>query len=345
MVLGQTWRKSLRNGILVIVVLVVSALLCEMAAQFYVYNIAMQGKLFRPDDELGWSLLPNNDLVRLNHDGAPWHISTDERGVRGPSSWPVDGSRRMLILGDSFAFGEGVDLHNRFDTLLARQIQDLAIVNIGVMGYGTDQEFIQASNWADQLNKGDILLILTYCNDFFDIVKTHHSGRSKPWFESKAGNLVLHKPDIGVMEIVRDRSYILSLLASKLNVDRQKDLDARLQRAGELYEQILEEQTRKFRDRGVDVVLVYHGRDVFNLPFYANQIFASSCELVTTCMSLDLATSQFERSEIFLSDGHWNEGGHRVAAEQIVQHLQQHYANLDELHRNDDPKVTTKRGD
>jgi hypothetical protein len=324
-------RGTIGSILLFVIALLIGAALAEGAAQFYAHKIAKRGKLFQPDHELGWSLLPNNQLTRNNHDGEPWYIETDGEGVRGPSSWPADASRRMLVLGDSFAFGEGVDLEERFDSLIQEEIPDLAIVNLGVMGYGTDQQLIRAQGWIDQLREDDILLILTYSNDFFDVVSTHHSGRSKPWFESADGELVAHWPEIGLLEIARDRSYLMSLVASRLNVHSEDAFERRLKHAGDLYQQILADKLPEIAGGGIDVILVHHGDDVFDLPFDVDQVFAASCALVTSCLSLDRATSQYEKADIFLSDGHWNEGGHRVAAEQIAKHLREHYAAADRL--------------
>jgi hypothetical protein len=113
----------------------------------------------------------------------------------------------------------------------------------------------------------------------------------------------------------------MSLVASKLNVHEQDAFQQRLEHAGELYQQILADHLPAITDRGIDVLLIYHGNDVFDLPFDVDQVFEASCALVTSCLGLDPVMSQYDEADIFLSDGHWNEGGHRVAAEQIAQHL------------------------
>lgn len=321
MISRNIWRSGYANFGLVIMALVVVFVLMEIGAQFYAYKIAKHGKLFRPDAELGWVLLPNNEITRLNHDREPWVIRTNEQGLRGPGSWPDDAGQRLLVVGDSFAFGEGVDIEKRFDTLIAGQIADLAYVNLGVMGYGTDQEFLSARHWTDQLRAGDILLVLTYGNDFFDIASTHQSGRSKPWFEQRGGELMVHKPKIGLLEIARDRSYLFSLVASRLNIDSPREYDARLKQAGQLYQEILARMVKSLVQPGVEIVLVHHGDDVYELPFDVDGVYTMSCRLVTSCLALDPVIARHERHEVFLSDGHWNEGGHRIAAEEIVRHL------------------------
>ena len=89
-------------------------------------------------------------------------------------------------------------------------------------------------------------------------------------------------------------------------------------------------------ERGVEVVLVHHGNDALELPFDVDQVFASNCKIVTSCLALDPVISQHEESDIFLSnDSHWNEGGHRAASEQIVKHLQQYHAAPLSTVRND----------
>jgi len=314
-------RHYVGNTLLVLIALVIGALLAEGAAQFYAYKVVKLGKLFRPDSDLGWALLPNLDLIRNNHDGEPWHTRTDEQGLRGPSTWSETASKRMLVLGDSFAFGEGVDIDERFDSLIAERFPDLSIVNLGVMGYGTDQQAIKLRAWEDDLRPGDLVLVLTYSNDFFDVASTTHSGRSKPWFSIEDGSLVEHDPSIGILEHIRDRSYLLARLTSKINVNDETRYQARLDKAGELYERIVADEIARLTEKGVDVLIVHHGDDVFDLPFDVDAVFERTCKHVTSCLALDPFTDPLPEEEVFLSDGHWAEGGHKVAAEQISDHL------------------------
>src|SRR5262245_57821483 len=108
--------------------------------QVYVAAIAKRGKLFDYDVQAGWRTLPNLDLARLNAAKQEWVIKTDAAGLRTFSSQPAANGRNLLILGDSFAFGEGVMLEDRFDAVIRKANPGLNIVNTGTMGYGTDQE-------------------------------------------------------------------------------------------------------------------------------------------------------------------------------------------------------------
>jgi hypothetical protein len=307
--------------LLVLASLVVGFVVSEAAAQIYVTKIAKQGKLFEPDAQLGWIPLPNLTLERINPDGEPWRIVTDDRSVRGPSIWQP-GKTRVLLAGDSFVFGEGVDLEERFDTLLAATMPDLSIVNIGVMGYGPDQQLLRARHWRDDLRRGDILMLVTYGNDFFDISKPRHSGRSKPWIEDEEGELVVHEPEFSFMDFARNYSYILYTIARQMSLGISDETRERLASAGDLYQRWVLEETQGLRKRGVRIVVVHHGDRQFDLPFDVDAMYASLCSEVSGCLALDPKTEALPRDAVFLKDGHWNAGGHRLAAEQIARYLQ-----------------------
>jgi hypothetical protein len=307
--------------LLVLASLVVGFIVSEAAAQIYVAKIAKQGKLFEPDEQLGWIPLPNLTLERINPDGEPWRIVTDDRSVRGPSTWQP-GKTRVLMVGDSFVFGEGVDIEERFDTLLAQAMPDLSIVNIGVMGYGPDQQLLRSRQWRDDLRKGDILMLVTYGNDFFDISKPRHSGRSKPWIEDEAGDIVVHEPDFSFMDFARNYSYILYMIARQMSFGISDETQERLESAGDLYQRWVLEETQALLERGVRVVVVHHGDRQFDLPFDIAAMWASLCSQVSGCLALDPKLSGLPRDAVFLKDGHWNAGGHRLAAEQIARYLQ-----------------------
>jgi hypothetical protein len=306
--------------LLLLAALIVGFIMSEAAAQIYVAKIAKQGKLFAFDGELGWIPISNLKLERNNADGDPWRIVTDANGVRGPGAWQPD-KTRLLMVGDSFVFGEGVNIEDRFDTLLGEAIPELSIVNIGVMGYGPDQQLIRARRWTDQLRAGDVLVMVTYGNDFFDISRPRHSGRAKPWIEEIDGRMVVHGPDFSMMDLVREHSYILYTLAREMTPGMGDDTKERLASAGELYQKWVLEEVRPLLDRGVRVLIVHHGDRQFELPFDVDAVFASTCDEVTGCLALDPVFGALPREAVFLQDGHWNAGGHRLAAEELARYL------------------------
>jgi hypothetical protein len=94
---------------------------------------------------LGWTLRPN-----LRADD----ITSNSRGLRGAREYarePPSGMRRVLCVGDSFTFGERL---RDEETMPARLEVELntggaprwEVINLGVVGYGTDQQWLLLSD-------------------------------------------------------------------------------------------------------------------------------------------------------------------------------------------------------
>jgi hypothetical protein len=76
-------KRAIANALLVVLSLAIGLAALEAGGRLFATAIAKKGKLFRPDLELGWTPLPDLDLVRSNANGDPWHIVTDAAGIRG----------------------------------------------------------------------------------------------------------------------------------------------------------------------------------------------------------------------------------------------------------------------
>src|SRR5262245_5174957 len=118
----------LKNLIIATVSAILSLLILELVLQVYVTYIAGEGKLFRVDTNTGWTNLPNLNVRRLNSAGDEWIIETDSSGQR-VINIPSQPQRTLLILGDSFAFGEGVNIDDRFDATITRSFPSVRIIN------------------------------------------------------------------------------------------------------------------------------------------------------------------------------------------------------------------------
>jgi hypothetical protein len=84
--------------------------------------------MFRSDAQTGWSNAPNLLTTRINAAGEEWSIRTDESGQRLVVQNPR-AKRRILILGDSLSFGEGVDINDRFDVKMLSSLRGARVVN------------------------------------------------------------------------------------------------------------------------------------------------------------------------------------------------------------------------
>lgn len=131
---------------------------------------------------------PDRGLVRIN-----------SLGLRGPEPLqpkPPD-LKRVLVLGDSYVFGVGVDEEHLFTTRLAQRLSRggarVEAVTAGVSGYSNDQQLILLEELGPRLAPD--LVVLVMCDNDFEGNGESFSYQQyyKPWFElAPAGELRRH---------------------------------------------------------------------------------------------------------------------------------------------------------
>jgi len=288
----------------------------EAAAQLLARGVLRDGRLFQPDAVLGWKPIPNLVRTRGNPAGGTWTARINERGFRGNSRWDPDAPRRVLILGDSFAFGQGVDIEDRFDTLLAAHRPSWSFVNLGVPGYGTDQELIAGRSYFGSLRPGDVILLFTSSADFLRIVQKHHSGRSKPWFSYERGRLREHPPEGGLLQALRDRSYLAGRLMWLLQIRQSSRIAPRRYRQGiDLYRVLVRRELGPLSRRGVRVLIPHHDLTAQGQMDRVRALFRGlGLEEGFEGLSLE---ERRVRPACCFRDGHWTPAGHRAVAEAL----------------------------
>jgi hypothetical protein len=108
---------------------------------------------FVMDRTLGWRMKPSTTVKHQTRYFAATY-TTNAWGYRDRSRTPsqAPGHRRLLLYGDSQAFGWGVPETLRFSNLLEQQHPMLEVWNLAVPGYGLDQQLLayehEAQGWA-----------------------------------------------------------------------------------------------------------------------------------------------------------------------------------------------------
>jgi lysophospholipase L1-like esterase len=135
--------------------------------------------LFRHDAELGWAPIANASAtftgirtvsVRNNSLGLR---DVEPAGARKPT---------VLFLGDSFVWGYDVEADERFTELLRRELPAVRIVNAGVPGYGTDQEYLLLARIWDAVRPDVVVLMFCTGNDRPDnSANMRNGGYYKPY--------------------------------------------------------------------------------------------------------------------------------------------------------------------
>jgi hypothetical protein len=125
-------------------------------------------------------------------------VHQNQFGLRGPDDMQLKktpGRKRRLILGDSYIWGFGVNQQNLFSTPEVHRTND-EIINFGVSGYGTDQEYLFYQQKGERFDADEVVLALTLYNDIENNLASMQYTRAKPYFTLESGQLILHNEHV-----------------------------------------------------------------------------------------------------------------------------------------------------
>src|SRR5689334_10107820 len=140
------------------------------------------------DPYLGWIGKPNVRLryhrpefdTPVRHDAEGWRLPDPPR--------PTDAAQRILVLGDSFTWGWGVSQGEVFtDRLQAALPPTIAVVNRGIIGFGTAQEYLLLEREL-AAQRYDSVVLMFFLNDLAD--NTDGKDGHRPYFELVDGRLL-----------------------------------------------------------------------------------------------------------------------------------------------------------
>ncbi len=139
----------------------------------------------------GWAGRPG--AVALMGDG---RVSLNARGYRGRRlALPREGDHvRVVVLGDSIAFGYGVSDEQAFPHLLDVRDNGLEVGNLAVEGYGPAQELLLLRNEGLREDPDVVVLALCLRNDLVDAalsVALYNGVTPRPRYRLVSGRLVL----------------------------------------------------------------------------------------------------------------------------------------------------------
>jgi hypothetical protein len=206
-----------------ILLLAASAVVGLALAEFVVRvfaSVTHRVPLVVGDARTGWALPPNlRNEIKVG-DGGRFATSTDQEGhrlTRPAGERYTDSCPTIILVGDSFVQGQGVGDSESLAWILDRET-GRNVVNLGVLGFATDQELISLADYLaahPTLHVQDIVVFVCD-NDFQEIqVNYHYLARSKPLFRIGNGGLEMGNYGQGVSDWLMDRSYLYWLVNSK----------------------------------------------------------------------------------------------------------------------------------
>ncbi len=180
--------------------LVLAGVAAGLVAAELVQRVAAPQVYRRPpvwehDPELGWRHIPGaSGWLESPEFEVEYRINSKGLRDRELPAEQVAGGRRVLCFGDSFVEGWGVAPAQRVSDLMEEELPGAEVVNFGVAGYGTDQEWLLYEKHG-QAWRPDWVVLFFYGNDLWNNAARQGIGAErgyKPYFGlDSAGRLQL----------------------------------------------------------------------------------------------------------------------------------------------------------
>jgi lysophospholipase L1-like esterase len=151
-------------------------------------------QLMQYDELLGYRFAPGLK-VRIPHEGGGYLVKTNGAGFRcNREATPQKNSaRRVLVFGDSYTAGDGVSNGKRYSDVLEENLADTEVLNFGLSGSGTDQQFLIYREFAKKIEFDAVVITVLVENITRNVV------RQREWADREGVPLCVPKPwfDLG----------------------------------------------------------------------------------------------------------------------------------------------------
>lgn len=283
---------------------------------------AAQPEIYRSDSKVGYTLWPSRQTSyhypQNNPEAIPLVSNSD--GFRNSREFDERDERiRILVVGDSFIFGQGVRAEDRTTEILEAMEPGWRVDNIGMTGWGIDLMVRALDAYAAKANPD--LVVMAICTDDFRRLLPYYAGIGYGYdkFELGEGQLVsVPFPYPRAWERLRVVQFIYQTTWNR-NRNRYDLNEALLNRYLEIAQSV-----------GFMPTVVFFPGQGNNAEDRERRAFLEGWTSQHKVPYLDITdaihSAGIER--VYITDNwHWNRLGHEIAAEQLHGFLTQLFAS------------------
>ncbi len=274
--------------------------------------------LFVTDNDVGYHLWPSTSTFD-RYPSTAQHITdivSNSDGFRNPREFGAPGNeKRLLIIGDSFVFGLGVNSKDRLTEVLETKISGWRVDNLGMGGWGMDLMLRALEKFGSKINP-DIVILAVYTDDFRRVMPRYAGmGFTIPKYELNNGKLASKAyPGGSAWRKLHLTQAAYEIYWYKITNRNRYDLNKAL--LNRIYQET--------QNLSAKLVLLYLPGKRDTKEDRERRQFLNHWSITQNVPFLDLH-EQLNKAGIdntyIKGDYHWNANGHRIAASEIVNFL------------------------
>jgi lysophospholipase L1-like esterase len=302
--------------------------------------------IFASDEILGHVMKPNFNARFKKYDFNT-EFSTNSQGFRDTEftdSQNLDANQSIIfMLGDSFTAGTGVEENQTHSSLLQETLlPTYTVYNLGVSGYSQRQQAIQLERYLPQYNPEIVILNFYIGNDLTDncaplnIIGREKSvsEKTKEFFKKSHVITTIYRKTIAINNQPRDLEYYLDSKAIQecydITEQHLKKIKTLAQNSNTKLLLVLipreaqteEEEKLQLLEHYSKFSLYSENSDEFNLYTINKKLEDLCTQLEIDCLDLTQSFIDNQAADLYVADGHWNAQGHKLAAQEIIKHLE-----------------------
>jgi lysophospholipase L1-like esterase len=303
-------------------------------------------RFWKYDPLLGWALQPGQQGI-FETDQFRISVHVNSRGLRDREHTYERSSdnQRILVLGDSFAWGYGVEEPERFSQRLETML-GAEVINAAISGYSTDQELLWYQHEGTQYDH-DLVILEFAGNDIgHNEQQLVYTIYYKPRFLQQGDELVLsgypvpqtssqgrlvytlsQRSALGyflVQQFFELRSTVGRLQSSSGTTDDVRADQGAVPDPFNLTIALLDDMRTRVEAQGANLLIVATDR-WWNAPAHAD--YAGFIDALEArgfwVLDVERVPGFDQESMLIPDDGHWNRAGHEFVAQAITAVIEQ----------------------
>ncbi len=277
-----------------ITAVLVVAIIC-LGGELLVYFLAPQAYLYprlQFSADYGFTLYENTRMVNGIPGGYRFHYTVNEYGYRGiPIPPSPDSSRvRIVVLGDSYGFGIGVQDGEEFASVLRTELgEPYDVINLSVGGYGLTQQIRRYYEFG-RLYRPHVVILQFCSNDpldnlhnmvtevVADSLRFHKTNNSVAWLKQYLSRSPIQQSQL--YNFLRDRIYDLlsrdEIVDARINIQKEirPTADSAMSAEQGFYVLLLETFSRALRRDGIRLIMISVNGHLDQFPFIRREVDA-----------------------------------------------------------------------